>query len=189
MFDEIESTPKRKPMSKKLRFEVFKRDGFKCQYCGAHPPSVILEPDHITPVAEGGTNAMDNLVTACFSCNRGKGARSLNVVPQSLASKAKLVKEAEEQLAGYAEIMEARRNRIEDELWRVAEVIDPGSSSLGMSRDWTASIRRFNEKLGVHQVLEAAEIARARWPYGGKRTFLYFCGICWNMVRDMEGGA
>jgi len=34
---------KRKPLSKKLRFEVFKRDSFACQYCGAKAPDVLLE--------------------------------------------------------------------------------------------------------------------------------------------------
>ncbi len=178
----------RKPMSKKLRFEVFKRDGFKCQYCGAHPPTAILEPDHIKPVADGGTNDMDNLVTACFNCNRGKAANSLDSVPQSLADKAASVAEREAQLRGYSEVMEAKRDRIEDELWRVAEVIEPGSSKSGMHRDWTNSISKFNEKLGVYECLDAAEIARAKFPYGGKRTFLYFCGVCWGKVRKAEGG-
>lgn len=177
---------KRKSMSKKLRFDVFKRDGFACQYCGAHPPQAILEPDHIKPVADGGTNDIDNLVTACFSCNRGKGARSLENVPQSLASKAAMVAESEAQLKGFQEVMEARRDRIEEELWRVAEVLDPGSSDKGMSRDWTASIRKFNEKLGVHAVLEAADVARSKFSYGGKRAFLYFCGVCWNLVRERD---
>ena len=45
---------KRKSITKSVRFEVFKRDGFKCQYCGASAPDVILEVDHIVPVAEGG---------------------------------------------------------------------------------------------------------------------------------------
>lgn len=179
---------KRKSLSKKTRFEVFKRDGFKCQYCGAHPPSVLLHVDHIKPVAEGGRNDHDNLVTACESCNLGKGARSLSVVPESLADKAKNIAEREGQLRGYQQILESKRDRIEVELWRVAEVVDPGSSESGMNRDWTASIRRFNEKLGVHAVLEAADIARAKYPYGGKKTFLYFCGICWNLVREQGGG-
>jgi 5-methylcytosine-specific restriction endonuclease McrA len=70
-------------LSKKLRFEVFKRDGFKCQYCGNHPPIVVLEVDHINPVSKGGTNEIDNLVTSCFDCNRGKGNRELTCIPQS----------------------------------------------------------------------------------------------------------
>lgn len=175
---------RRKALSKKTRFEVFKRDGFKCQYCGAHPPAVILEPDHIKPVADGGTNDMDNLVTACFSCNRGKAANSLSSVPQSLADKAEIVRESEAQLLGYQAVMEAKRERIEEELWRVAEIIDPGSSSQGMPHDWTASISRFNQKLGVHECLDAANRARAKFKYGGKRAFLYFCGICWAKIRE-----
>jgi hypothetical protein len=178
---------KRKAISKKTRFDVFKRDGFMCQYCGAYPPSVLLHVDHIHPVAEGGGNDIDNLITACQPCNLGKGARSINAVPQTLAEKASIVSEMEDQLRGYQEVLEAKRERIEDELWRVAEVIDTGSSESGMKRDWTASIRRFNERIGVHSVLEAADIARGMYPSGGARTFRYFCGICWNRIREMEG--
>lgn len=62
----------RKAISKKTRFEIFKRDSFKCQYCGKSAPDVILHVDHIKPVADGGTNHMTNLITACFDCNMGK---------------------------------------------------------------------------------------------------------------------
>lgn len=57
----------------KTRFEVFKRDGFICQYCGRRPPEVILEADHIVPKSKGGTDIIENLITACYECNRGKG--------------------------------------------------------------------------------------------------------------------
>lgn len=68
----------RKPISKKMRFEVFKRDSFKCQYCGQEAPKVVLNCDHIHPVAEGGDNDISNLITACWDCNSGKGARTLD---------------------------------------------------------------------------------------------------------------
>ena len=68
---------KRKTIGKKLRFEVFKRDSFTCQYCGKTAPNVILEIDHINPVAEGGDNSITNLITSCRDCNRGKGKRKL----------------------------------------------------------------------------------------------------------------
>jgi hypothetical protein len=68
----------RKSMSKKLRFEVFKRDSFRCQYCGAEAPNVLLQVDHIKPVAEGGSDDIVNLITSCFDCNSGKGARPLS---------------------------------------------------------------------------------------------------------------
>ena len=68
---------KRKTISKKTRFEVFKRDNFTCQYCGKSAPDVILEIDHINPVKNGGDNNIMNLITSCFDCNRGKGKRKL----------------------------------------------------------------------------------------------------------------
>ena len=69
---------KRKAISKGLRFDIFRRDGFTCQYCGRQPSDVVLEVDHITPVAEGGDNDQMNLVTACEDCNRGKGKKLLD---------------------------------------------------------------------------------------------------------------
>ena len=60
-----------------LRWEILKRDAFTCQYCGRSAPDVKLEVDHIIPVSEGGTDTKDNLITACYSCNRGKSAFSL----------------------------------------------------------------------------------------------------------------
>ena len=69
---------KRKGLSKKIRFEVFKRDSFTCQYCGAKSPDVLLHIDHIKPVAKGGKNNILNLITACVDCNLGKSARELS---------------------------------------------------------------------------------------------------------------
>lgn len=68
----------RKALTKKIRFEVFKRDSFTCQYCGRKAPDVILEVDHIKPVCKGGQNELMNLVTSCRDCNRGKGKRKLS---------------------------------------------------------------------------------------------------------------
>jgi 5-methylcytosine-specific restriction endonuclease McrA len=57
----------------KLRFEVFARDEFTCQYCGRSAgEGVILQIDHIKPTSKGGTNDKDNLITACKECNMGK---------------------------------------------------------------------------------------------------------------------
>jgi hypothetical protein len=69
---------KRKSLSDKTRFEIFKRDSFTCQYCGKMAPTVVLECDHIDPVANGGSDEMMNLVTSCETCNSGKRARLLS---------------------------------------------------------------------------------------------------------------
>ena len=62
------------------RFSIFKRDGYRCQICGASPSNgdgVRLEVDHKVPVARGGSGCNDNLWTLCFDCNRGKGVNDL----------------------------------------------------------------------------------------------------------------
>jgi predicted restriction endonuclease len=63
---------KRKTLSAKLRYEVFKRDQFKCRICGRTAKETKLEVDHIIPVSKGGTDDLDNLQTLCVDCNRGK---------------------------------------------------------------------------------------------------------------------
>lgn len=68
----------RKPIPKRVRFEVFKRDSFRCQYCGREAPNVLLHVDHITPVSEGGTNDITNLITSCADCNLGKSNVALS---------------------------------------------------------------------------------------------------------------
>ena len=62
----------RQPIPRKLRHEVFKRDGYRCRECGASKEETSLEIDHIVPVAKGGTNDIDNLQTLCRECNRMK---------------------------------------------------------------------------------------------------------------------
>lgn len=68
----------REHISKKTRFEVFKRDSFTCQYCGRKAPDVLLVIDHIEPVSKGGTNDILNLITSCQDCNAGKSDRRLS---------------------------------------------------------------------------------------------------------------
>ncbi|HLC87964.1 MAG TPA: HNH endonuclease [Patescibacteria group bacterium] len=58
--------------SKRLRYQVFLRDGFKCRACGGTALETVLEVDHIKPVIGGGKNTLDNLQTLCLNCNRGK---------------------------------------------------------------------------------------------------------------------
>ena len=62
----------RRPISKRVRFAVFRRDHFTCQYCGACAPDARLEVDHRLAAANGGSDDESNLVTACRECNSGK---------------------------------------------------------------------------------------------------------------------
>ena len=62
-------------MTKKLREYIKKRDNFTCCNCGNSTykePNLLLEIDHIIPVAKGGCTVEDNLQTLCWKCNRAK---------------------------------------------------------------------------------------------------------------------
>lgn len=91
---------KRKGISKKTRFEIFKRDKFTCQFCGQIAPNVILEIDHIKPVVKGGDNNLLNLLTSCFDCNRGKSKNELNddSILKKQTNQLKLLEEKRQQL-------------------------------------------------------------------------------------------
>ncbi|MCH7549599.1 MAG: HNH endonuclease, partial [Candidatus Krumholzibacteriota bacterium] len=113
----------RTSIPKSTRFEVFKRDKFKCQYCGAAAPNVLLEIDHIQPVSKGGTNEITNLVAACADCNRGKGARELSddTVVRKQRHQLEELQERREQLEMMMEWARSARSVAVDAAEHVAE--------------------------------------------------------------------
>lgn len=62
----------------KKRFEILKRDNFKCQYCWKTWKDVSLEIDHIIPKSKWWTDDVENLVTCCRECNMWKWKTLLN---------------------------------------------------------------------------------------------------------------
>lgn len=169
-------------IGKRARFEIFKRDNFTCQYCGAQPPAVILHIDHILAVANGGGNETENLTTACQGCNLGKSAVPLSIKPKSLEAAAEDAMEAAAQIKEHAKLVREAREAVEDVCWEIAEVIQEGSSD-GWSRDRFNGVKGFVKRLGYAKTLEAAYIAADQCEEGPRR-FRYFCGICWNRVRE-----
>lgn len=64
----------RAKLTPKLRYKILARDNYTCQYCGAQAKDgVKLHIDHIKPISKGGLTTEDNLITACETCNLGKG--------------------------------------------------------------------------------------------------------------------
>jgi hypothetical protein len=173
----------RKAIGKKARFEVFKRDGFICAYCGSSPPLVILQVDHIHPVSKGGTNSLDNLITSCQPCNIGKGANNLSSIPQSLDEKAKMVAEQERQIKGYQEVIFSKEKRIDNETNQIVDIfLETGS----FYKSDVIEIKKFIKRIGFYQVKESAELAVSKFFYPTPRAFKYFCGICINKIKESQ---
>ena len=59
------------------REDVFRRDGYRCVYCGAECEPAALTVDHVQPRVRGGDSSSGNVVTACGGCNTAKGHRKL----------------------------------------------------------------------------------------------------------------
>ena len=151
----------RTTLSKTTRFEVFKRDAFTCQYCGRAAPEVVLQVDHVHPVAHGGTNDLLNLVTACHDCNGGKGARLLSDDTVVMKNRAQLAELAERQ-EQVAMLLAWRRGLDTCDDAAVVGVIDYWQS---LTPGWEvtdagkATMRRLLKRYSAEEVLHAMRIA------------------------------
>jgi hypothetical protein len=171
------------PLSKKTRFEVFKRDGFTCQYCGGHPPARILEVDHIQPKSKGGKDDINNLITSCFDCNRGKSNRDLTSVPLTLSENIKLLKEKESQYKEYVKLLSSIDNRIDYEINEVQAVFKSAFPQYVFAPSFRLSVKKFIKLLGVAEVKDAMEYSVSR-VHDSNKVLTYFCGVCWGRIRE-----
>jgi hypothetical protein len=176
-------------ISKKIRFEVFKRDGFTCAYCGKTPPSVILEVDHIDPKANGGEDDINNLITACFDCNRGKRDIPLTKIPSKLSDNLEVLREQEEQLKEYRKFIDEIQRRLKKDARRIEKIFMASFPGWRFSDQFlNSSLIPFLKKLPFHEVEEALYIAIGKFRWSDSRAIKYFCGICWRKIKGIPDG-
>jgi hypothetical protein len=177
-------------VSKRLRYEILRRDNHTCRYCGATAPDAKLTVDHVTPTALGGADTPDNLVTACEPCNSGKSS-----VPADSALVADVAEDAarwatawrqaaqqqaheSKQKAKTAAKVKARLTRVGKEIYGRPPTI-PG--------DAAASIIRWLELgLPVERINELADYTISRRNITLDSKWRYFSGCCWTALKDLE---
>lgn len=179
------SENKRKSIPKSVRFEVFKRDSFKCQYCGASAPDVILEVDHIVPVAEGGENDMMNLITSCRNCNRGKGKKKLTD-RQTIEKQKTELDDLNERRQQMEMMVQWKCDLLNFEL----EMVNAIDSLICSMTDWAMSdsakqkIRRLIGQFSFDEVYDATSISFEKYYNGTEKSwdvaFNKIGGICYN---------
>lgn len=171
-------------ISKKLRFEVFKRDAFTCVYCGRTPPTVTLQPDHVVAFSKGGKSELENLATSCVECNAGKSDRALDKVPNPLTISMEELREREYQMAEYERLLQAVSLRKDKQINQIAAIVSAHFPNQILSNDFRISIRtRFLDQLPHQVLLEAMQIACSK-KYSAYAAAKYFCGICWNKIHE-----
>lgn len=171
----------RRPLSKRVRFEIFKRDGFRCLYCGATPLQSALHVDHVQPVADGGSDDPSNLVTSCDACNLGKGAVRLNdraFVP-AIASEAQRDRADQilEYLAIQKGITDARSKVIAlvSQYWSEASCSRMGDSG-GIPNVIKPKLPGLIDQWPIEKLVEAIDIATSK-GLDGLNEVKYFYGI------------
>jgi hypothetical protein len=182
-------------VSKRLRFEVLRRDNHTCRYCGASAPNVALTVDHVTPTALGGSDDPTNLVTACAPCNSGK---------TSLSPDAPIVADVEEKAVLWGAAIERwnairRDQRFERDCYVdfFTDSWDEWSCGPADNRqpipkpaDWLTTIWQFHDAgLPLGELQDAVQVACSNSMVKVDNTFRYMCGVAWRKVEQMHNGA
>lgn len=184
-------------VSRRLRFEILRRDDHTCRYCGASAPDVPLTVDHVKPVALGGSDAADNLVTACRDCNTGKA---------SVAPDSSIVANVADDALRWARAMDAsaaalrrERSAVEqatrevDDAW-VVWGLGEDRTPLPRPQGWIDSVERFfTAGVPVGEMVRFVGVAMRKAvhehgnprPIGHDQIWRYFCGCCWRTLDDM----
>lgn len=190
--------PQRKPLSKKIRFEIFKRDSFKCQYCGKSAPEVILHVDHIKPVKEGGTNDMTNLITSCADCNLGK--KDIPLDDNSMMEKQKKQLEELNERRQQLELMMQWREglmEIENEKANIVKNRISSTYNCGFTENGMREVKQWIKKYSLEIVLDSIDVSakylskdpKQDGRYTGaslEKAFESIPKICTNKVKDQE---
>lgn len=182
-------------ISRRLRFEILRRDGYTCRYCGASAPDVQLELDHVVPDTLGGSNDASNLVTACVACNRGKSsvppdAVIVEDVAQDAIRWARAMKEAAKAKRAERAGMRQLCNLFAayyDDIFKGAPVEVPDS--------WPDSIEQFIiAGLTVEDMVPLLETVKRKVGWGRyevhpDKAWRYFCGCAWRAISDLQEDA
>jgi hypothetical protein len=175
-------------VSKRLRFEILRRDNHKCRYCGATAPDTELRVDHVVPVALGGSDDPSNLVCACNPCNTGKSSVPADApLVADVAADALRWARAMEMVAVGRAVARAEAAELHQQFlskWNGWTYTYKGQErTIDLPGGWKTSVDNILaaglEMDDLHELIDVAMGTR-----GVKDEFSYFCGCCWQRIRE-----
>jgi hypothetical protein len=177
----------RSPLSKRLRFKIFARDGFKCRYCGKTSADAILVVDHIHPVCEGGTDDPENLATACEPCNQGKSGFTLDAAatPAPTPNPLLLAQELQEQKAAF-DLIRKQRAMTDGAKQDLCNYWCEALNCPDITERNLNTLVSFVEKHGIRLVCRWIDILAAsrKCPGDEDRQMQYLCGIRRHEIQE-----
>jgi hypothetical protein len=178
----------RKPISRRLRYEILRRDDNTCRYC--HATDSPLTIDHVVPVALGGTDEPSNLVACCKDCNAGK---------TSTNPSAAVVEQATNDALRWSAAMQVAAGLAMDEVDRVNVYISTidatwdrweGDATIYRPGDWSRSARHwYAAGLPVALVVDAIDLAMGNRQVVHTDVWRYACGIVWKRIEKLREDA
>lgn len=182
-------------VSRRLRFEIFRRDNHTCRYCGATGEGVKLVIDHVTPQALGGGDEPSNLATACDACNSGKtsiapGSPLVDQVAEDAVRWSSAIQAAGAKLLGDLDRRNAARAKFE-EVWN-GWGTGSGDDRRAVERPdgWTLTVDRLLAAgLPMPVLLDCLDVAMRTSKVTASNKFRYMCGIAWKKVTELQEAA
>jgi len=179
-------------VSKRLRFEILRRDNHACRYCGARAPEVRLVVDHVVPEALGGATMPENLVAACEPCNGGKASTAPNSPLVADVKRDALRWATAIRAAGMLRVQE-REKRVAyqdayDKAWsRWTHGPPDNRQPIPRPDAWRATLTTFHDYgLPIEDVVDAVEVAMGNDRVSPDNTWRYFCGVCYRVLDDIR---
>lgn len=184
-------------ITKRVRFEVLRRDNYQCQYCGLRAPETAegLTIDHVIPVALGGLDDPSNLVAACRDCNAGK----TSIQPDS-----PLVSSVSSRSLEWAMASANRNAQIEADFRAMEQYEEEFLSAWGgwtyrkgitetklpLPNDWRGTLKRWWGMSVPAVLLESAvTTAMTAQNVAADDTFRYFCGVVWRTLDQYDSAS
>lgn len=183
-------------VSKRLRFEILRRDNHACRYCGRSAPDARLTIDHVVPTALGGSDDPSNLVTACADCNGGKTSMPADApivadVAADALRWANAMKRAAELATQHRDQMIQIEGAVLD-YWKNEEVPYRPNETFAdyLPGDWYLSVQRWiSAGLTVDDLTDACHITIYARRIKARDAWRYMCGVCWRMLTERQEAA
>lgn len=178
-------------VSKRLRFEVFRRDGHTCVYCGRSAPDVKLQPDHVVPETLGGRTEPANLVTACEDCNAGKSATPPDAATVESTSQSAIRWAGAMRVAAAAALADLDAcEEAREEFLRKWNSWTVEGETLPLPGTWADSVDRFLAAgLPMRILMDCVDRAMSKPKIKANDLFRYMCGIAWSRVTELQKAA
>jgi hypothetical protein len=181
-------------ISKRLRYEIFRRDKHACRYCGAKAPAVTLTIDHVTPKTLGGTDDPSNLVTACADCNSGKTSSSPDApivadVNADAVRWAAAIKAAQARMLADVKAREEAREQFAG-WWDEWGYGTRYQESFPRPADWERTVDQLTAAgLPLRVLRDCISRAMSATKVRPEEKFRYMCGVAWKKVAELQKAA